>query len=80
MPSSDNANPQDAINIIVILYKSETKNLTAFNLPIFSTSSLIIDSPRRLYLDIEDLSSNNSQIVGTKVDRDNIYLSIHPKP
>ena len=49
------------------------------NLSIFSTSSPVVDSSRRLYLDIKNISPNKGQVAGTEVDKDNIYLFIYPK-
>ena len=77
---SDDVNSQNIINIITILYRFKIKNLIVFNLSIFSISSLVVDSSRRLYLDIKDLSPDDGQIAGTRMNRDNIYLFIYLRP
>lgn len=80
MPSSDDANPQDATDAAAALCGSETENPTAPDLPTFGTSSPVVDSPRRSHLDTEDLSPDDGQVAGTGVDRDNVCSSIHPGP
>ena len=76
MPLSDSTNPQDTTNTIAILCKSNTKKLIVPNLPL-SNIFLVVNSLYRLYLDTEDITSNNSQIVDPRLDKDNIYLFIY---